>query len=157
MPKFNDALFDKVLDMTANLQYLLKRSARLGERPKRVLVVDDDESIREVLAHRLERQGYETICAETGRQGLALARTDHPDLVVLDIRLPDIDGLAVCQDLDEDPLTCHIPVIVLSGMERPDIIRRARLCGCTYYVRKPYDPNALLVLIEHALIPGGDA
>ena len=139
--------------MTSNLRYELKRSARLAGRPKRVLIVDDDESIRDVLAHRLDRQGYETICAETGQQGLALARTDHPDLIVLDLRLPDIDGFAVSQDLDEDPNTCHIPVIVLSGMERPDIIRRARMSGCTYFVRKPYDPNALLVLIEHAMVP----
>jgi len=129
-------------------------AVRRAQRRRRVLIVDDDESIREVLAHRLDRQGYESICAETGREGLALARTDHPDLVLLDLRLPDIDGFAVCQDLDEDPNTCHIPVIVLSGMERPDIIRRARMSGCTYYVRKPYDPNALLVLIEHALSPG---
>jgi CheY-like chemotaxis protein len=74
----------------------------------------------------------------------------------MDLRLPDADGLDLCQQLDESPSTCGIPVIVLSGMERPDIIRRAREVGCQYYVRKPYDPNALLLLIQHALREADD-
>ena len=60
-------------------------------------------------------------------------------------------GFDVCQQLADDPQTCSIPVIILSGMERPDIIRRARSSGCQYFVRKPYDPNALLVLIQSAI------
>lgn len=59
--------------------------------------------------------------------------------------------LRVCQQLVDNPATCDIPVIILSGMQRPDIIRRSRSAGCRYYVRKPYDPNALLVLIDQAI------
>jgi CheY-like chemotaxis protein len=69
----------------------------------------------------------------------------------LDLRLPDSDGLTVCQKLVDSPETCGIPVIIVSGMEHPEILRRCRAAGCHFYVRKPYDPNALLVLIRQAI------
>lgn len=116
-----------------------------------ILIVEDDESAAEVLAIRLERQGYEAMWTTSGLKGLQLARRVRPSLVLLDIRLPDALGFDICQQLDEDPATCDIPVIILSGMEGPDIVRQARSVGCQYYVRKPYDPNALLILIERAL------
>ena len=113
--------------------------------------MDDDEALVELLSRRLQQQGYETLAADTGQAGLALARRELPVLVILDLRLPDTDGLSVCQQLVDSPETCSIPVIILSGMERPDIIRRCRAAGCYYFVRKPYDPNALLVLIRQAI------
>ena len=61
------------------------------------------------------------------------------------------NGLDMCQVLSDDPQTSGIPVIILSGMERPDIIRATRSAGCKFFVRKPYDPNALLILIEQAI------
>ena len=74
-----------------------------------------------------------------------------PDLVLLDLRLPDATGFEVCEDLADSPCTCGTPIIILSAMEGPDIVRQARRVGCEFYVRKPYDPNVLLTLIEHAL------
>ncbi len=121
----------------------------------RILVVDDDEAMVELLTERLTRQGFEALSAETGESGLAVARKELPSLVILDLRLPDTDGLSVCQQLADSPETCAIPVIILSGMERPDIIRCCRAAGCYYFVRKPYDPNALLVLIEQAIGEAG--
>jgi two-component system phosphate regulon response regulator PhoB len=116
-----------------------------------ILIVDDEAEIADALAFHLQRQGFLTLVADTGAGGLALARTERPSLVLLDVHLPDADGFSVCEELDLDPMTCHIPVIILSGMERPDMIRRARSAGCTYFVRKPYDPNALLILVQQAL------
>jgi CheY-like chemotaxis protein len=121
------------------------------DQRRTILIVDDDEAQVEALARRLEKQGYETLAAHLGRRGLALAKSERPDLVILDLRLPDIDGLQVCERLADSPETCGIPIIVLSGMERPDIVRCSRAAGCTYFVRKPYDPNALLTLIQHSL------
>jgi CheY-like chemotaxis protein len=118
---------------------------------KRILIVDDDEALVELLSRRLQQQGYETLTADTGQTGLALVREHLPALVILDLRLPDTDGFSVCQQLVDMPETCSIPVIILSGMERPDIIRRCRAAGCCYFVHKPYDPNALLVLIRQAM------
>ena len=116
-----------------------------------ILIVDDDRDQVDVLGRRLRGQGYKTLVAHTGQEGAALARQQRPTLVVLDVRLPDTDGLSVCAMLADAPETCAIPVILLSGMERPDIIRRARAVGSQFYVRKPYDPNALLILIQSAI------
>ncbi len=136
----------------SNSTALAPQSSDRSQRPtSRVLIVDDDHAQAEVLAYRLARQGYETLTANTGRSGLQLARGQSPSLVLLDLRLPDMDGLNICQELTDDGLTCGIPVIILSGMERPDIIRRSRAAGCHYYVRKPYDPNALLLLVQRAI------
>ena len=121
-------------------------------RPRHtILIIDDDEAMVDVLARRLGQQGFDPISADSGEAGLATARGEQPALIVLDLRLPDTDGFTVCQRLVDSADTCGIPVIILSGMERPDIIRRCRSAGCQYFVRKPYDPNALLVLIRQAL------
>ncbi|MEX2187849.1 MAG: response regulator [Pirellulales bacterium] len=128
-----------------------KRASLPPRDGAKVLIIDDDEQIAEPLAFRLQKQGFHTLVAHAGEPGLAMARSERPSAVLLDLRLPDIDGFSVCEQLDSDPATCHIPIIILSGMERPDIIRRARAAGCTYFVRKPYDPNALLILIQSAI------
>ena len=119
--------------------------------PITLLLIDDDREQCEVLAHRLNRQGFEVVMAHTGRNGLQAAREVKPDAIVLDVRLPDADGLDLCQTLTDDNTTGCIPVIIVSGCERPNIVRQARQSGCRYYVRKPYDPNALLLLIEDTL------
>lgn len=125
-------------------------SLTTGKRP-RILIIDDDDALADVLSHRLEQQGFETITTETGDSGLARARSDRPVLIVLDLQLPDIDGFAICEQLADSSETCTIPVIILSGMERPDILRRCRAAGGHYFVRKPYDPNVLLILIRQAI------
>jgi DNA-binding response OmpR family regulator len=121
------------------------------DRRQSILIVDDDQPQVEALAHRLTRQGFETILAFDGAHGMAMARQHRPDLVLLDLRLPDIDGFQVCERLVDSPDTCGIPIIIVSGMERPDIVRSSRAAGCEFFVRKPYDPNALLALIQHAI------
>jgi CheY-like chemotaxis protein len=120
------------------------------ERQK-LLIIDDDEVLAEVLSRRLRQQGFDATTVDSGASGLAKAREEHPSLIVLDLRLPDADGFSICEQLADSPATCDIPVIILSGMERPDILRRCRAAGCHYFVRKPYDPNALLILIRHAI------
>ena len=121
------------------------------DRRKRILIVDDDEAQVLALRHRLEKLGYEVVSAFTGRRAVAAARETVPDVVLLDLRLPDATGFEVCEDLADSPNTCGMPIIILSAMEGPDIVRRARRVGSEFYVRKPYDPNVLLALIEHAL------
>ena len=100
-------------------------------RPSSILLVDDDEDQVFCLTKRLETLGFETNVALTGRHGIDLAHLERPNLIVLDLRLPDIDGLEVCSQLADSPQTCGIPIIILSGMDRPDVIRNARAAGCT--------------------------
>jgi len=126
-----------------------------AHQTRQILIIEDDDSQREVLSLRLNSQGFKTLQAANAMDGLRLAEERRPHLVLLDVRLPDIDGFSVCRHLDENPATSGIPVIILSGMERPDIIRRARRAGCHYFVRKPYDPSALLCLVEQAIMERG--
>ena len=116
-----------------------------------ILIVDGDLDQAATLANRLHNQGFRTLRAGNGRVAMELAAQQQPQLVVMDLRLPDMDGLRVCTQLADSSATCGIPIILLSRMTRPDIIRCSRAAGCEYYVRKPYDPNALLTLIQHSL------
>ena len=125
-----------------------------ADRRHSILIVDDDQTQVEVLSHRLEKQGFSTVKAYEGRAGLNKAREHRPDLVLLDVRLPDLDGFTVCEELVDSPETCDIPIIIVSGSDRSDIVRSSRAAGCEFFVRKPYDPNVLLTLIEHALKRG---
>ena len=122
-----------------------------------VLIVEDDASQSDALSWRLEHLGYSTLVAVAGQDGLLLAETEQPDVVLLDLGLPDIDGLEVCERLADHPDTCGIPVIVVSGSDQDDIVRRARAAGCEYFLKKPYDPNVVLALVERALDRLGDA
>ena len=116
-----------------------------------ILIVDSDVEQAETLADRLEQQGFRALSAVSGEAALELVKRQRPHLVVMDVRLADMDGMRVCQQLADNSATCGIPIILLSRMTRPDIIRCSRAAGCEYYVRKPYDPNALLTLIQHSL------
>ncbi|MBI2481905.1 MAG: response regulator [Planctomycetia bacterium] len=119
--------------------------------PKRILVVDDDEDQVTALSHRLQKLGYEATSVNSGEEALESATATLPDLVLLDLGLPDINGLDICRQLGDTPTTCGVPIIILSGMETEDVVRRARTAGCAYYLRKPYDPNVLLMLIQNSL------
>jgi DNA-binding response OmpR family regulator len=127
----------------------------LAETPFRygptILIIDDEEAAAEVLAMGLQKQGFRTLTASSGTAGLALAQSHHPDLVILDICLPDLNGLAVCESLADSPATCTIPVIIISGLGETDIVRRARAAGCHYFLHKPYDPNVLLLAVRQSL------
>lgn len=120
-------------------------------RPDRVLLVDDETASVEALDIQLRLQGFEVVLVTTGREALDIARSWHPDAIVLDLCLPDISGLEICQELAANIGTADIPVIILSGMEGADIVRRCRAAGGMYYIAKPYDPNVLLLLISEAV------
>jgi CheY-like chemotaxis protein len=117
----------------------------------KILIIEDDEIMAHMLARRLWQQGFETAWADCGETGLAMARSQRPTLVVLDLRLPDADGLAVCERLVDDPATCGIPVIAISGRDVPDAVRRCRAAGCHFFLAKPCDPSVLVVLVRHAI------
>jgi len=121
----------------------------------KILIIDDDAAQAGQLARRLGRQGFATVWAESGEAGLAMARSEQPKLVILHLRTPDADALAVCEQLVDGPATCGIPVIILSGTDCPDSVRRCRAAGCHFFLRTPYDPNVLLVLIRQALADSG--
>jgi DNA-binding response OmpR family regulator len=116
-----------------------------------VLIIDDDHTLAEVLSHGLKQQGFRAVAAHSGAAGLRKAKAEPPSAIILDLGLPDADGLAICTELADTPETCAAPIIVLSGTDRPDIVRRCRAAGSHYFLRKPHDPSALFVLIQQAI------
>lgn len=120
--------------------------------PRRILVIDDDHGQVDVLSYRLGQQGFHVRAAHTLADGRNILRHEaKPELVLLDLRLPDGDGLELCRELGDDPETCDVPIVVVSGMEKADVVRQVRAAGGQFYLRKPYDPNTLLVVVQHAL------
>lgn len=119
---------------------------------QRILIVEDDPEIAEFLHDNLREQGFATSGASSGEEVLNRVATERPSLIVMDVRLPGIDGMTVCELLADQAETCHIPVILVSGLECSDVVRHSRKCGARYFLHKPYDPNVLLILIESALL-----
>jgi CheY-like chemotaxis protein len=132
------------------IEQLQPEAAKIDRRTT-ILIVEDDNALATVLEMSLDRQGFSTLTANSGARALELCRTERPAAVLLDLQLPDADGLDICRELTDDPAIGSIPVIIISGIEDPDVLRKARAAGCQYYLRKPYDPNALLTLIRDAL------
>ncbi len=119
--------------------------------PTRILIVDDDPDQTIVLNYYLSKQGFQIEIAHSAAEGKKKVSTFRPNLILLDIELPDASGFNVCQEITDDPVTCEIPIIFVSGADFDNALRDARFAGCAFYVRKPYDPNVLLVLIQKTL------
>jgi two-component system cell cycle response regulator DivK len=106
---------------------------------KTVLVVDDDDQNRKLFRLVLGRAGYAVIEAATGAQGIAQARAHRPDLILMDVRLPDIDGLEATRRIKGDPRTSGIPVVAVSAFAMKEDAERAQRAGCVSYLTKPVD------------------
>lgn len=107
---------------------------------KKVLVADDEQAITELVAFALELEGYRVIQAPDGPEALRLAKEEHPDLAMVDVMMPGLDGREVSRRLKDDPATSHIPVLLFSAAPNPDI-DEARADG---FMPKPFDINQLL-------------
>jgi DNA-binding response OmpR family regulator len=120
-----------------------------------VQIVEDSPDIAELIRHYLKRAGYETVIVGSGRDALTKARQTAPDLVVLDIMLPDLDGLQVCQALRGDPSTSKIPILMLTAKgEEADRVRGLEL-GADDYVTKPFSPKELVARVGALLRRAG--
>ncbi len=118
---------------------------------ERVVVIDDEPYMVEILTTFLGINGYETTGAYTGEEGLALVEREQPDLVILDLMLPDIDGLDVCRDLRRRPRTADIPVLILSARTSAADVDAGMEVGATAYLKKPVDMPRLLSEIQRIL------
>ena len=117
----------------------------------RVLVVEDEPDIRDLLAFHLERDGYQVTRATTGREALRQLRAAPPDLVILDLMLPKLDGLEVCRRLRADPATAALPVIMLTA-KGDEVDRVVGLeMGADDYVVKPFSPKEMLARVRAVL------
>ncbi|MCF7976365.1 MAG: response regulator transcription factor [Phycisphaerae bacterium] len=116
-----------------------------------ILIIEDDHDIVDLLAFNLQEEDYETHEAFDGREGLALAGRLQPDLVILDIMLPEMDGFEVCRELKADKSTMHIPIIMLSARsQETDKVVGLEL-GADDYVTKPFSPRELIARVRAIL------
>ena len=117
----------------------------------KLLLAEDDEFSRDMLVRRLERQGFEMISAADGREALLAARQHRPDLILLDLDMPVMDGRAAMRSLRSDPKTFRIPILVLTAHANPEDVAEARLHDCFAYETKPIVMRRLLERIEEGL------
>lgn len=116
-------------------------------QPPRVLIVEDDPDVAASLCEHLASQGVSVLHSATGSTVPKLVEQLQPNLVLLDLRLPDADGFDVCRRLMNGEATAGVPIILLSGMEGAGLVRRARQAGARFFLRKPYDPDVLMLLV----------
>ncbi len=118
---------------------------------ERVLVVDDEQDLLELVSYNLNKEGYRVTGVMSGEEALAAAKRDLPDLIVLDLLLPTVDGLEVCRRLKADPRTQHIPVLMLTAKsEEADVVTGLEL-GAEDYVTKPFSPRVLVARVKAVL------
>jgi DNA-binding response OmpR family regulator len=121
-----------------------------GDRPV-VLVADDDDDIRDLVAFRLDRAGYEVLRAGDGQQALDLAKEHVPDLAVLDVMMPKLTGYDVTRELRANAATSRIPVILLTARVQEADVARGFEAGADDYVKKPFSPQELRSRVEAIL------
>lgn len=119
---------------------------------QKILLVEDNEMNRDMLSRRLQRRGYRVVAAEDGEKALLLACSEAPDLILMDISLPSMDGWEVTRVLKANQLTSHIPIIALTAHAMVSDREKANEAGCDDYDTKPVDFGRLSEKIENLLL-----
>jgi two-component system cell cycle response regulator DivK len=120
-----------------------------------ILLVEDNEMNRDMLSRRLSRKGFDVLQAADGAQGVAMALSELPDLILMDLSLPEIDGWEATRRVKAAPETAHIPIIALTAHALYGDRERALQAGCDDYHTKPVDMSKLIAKIESLLAMGG--
>lgn len=123
----------------------------------KILIVEDNEVNRDMLSRRLMRRGYEVVCAVDGQQGVEMAHSEGPDLILMDMSLPVLDGWEATKRLKSDPGTQHIPVIALTAHALMSDRDQALEAGCDDYETKPIDFPRLIDKLTARIGPGNSA
>jgi DNA-binding response OmpR family regulator len=118
---------------------------------KLILVADDDDDVRELVVFRLERAGYEVVTAADGEEAVNLARERHPDLCVIDVMMPKLDGYEVTRKLRKTDGLAAVPVLLLTASVQEAAVAEGFEAGADDYVKKPFSPQELLDRIAAAL------
>lgn len=121
--------------------------------PKRILVIEDNQQNMYLTTFMLERSGYEVIQAWDGQQGIAAAIRSVPDLILLDIQLPEMDGYAVAKALKKDPNLAGVPIVAVTSYAMAGDRERILASGCNGYIEKPINPETFLAQIAQFLPP----
>lgn len=121
----------------------------------RVMACDDDHVIRGLLEVNLEMEGYDVVTASDGQDALDKVRQEPPDLILLDVMMPNLNGWQVAEALQADEATRHIPIVFLSARAMEADVQRGKGLGAASYVTKPFDPIDLMELVAQLLADRG--
>jgi two-component system alkaline phosphatase synthesis response regulator PhoP len=124
---------------------------------ERIIIIEDEADILEVLEFNLAEEGYDVVGSQLGEQGLSLVRYDHPDLLVLDLMLPDMDGLEICRQLKADPATSRIPIVMVTAKGKESDIVLGLGLGADDYVTKPFSVAEVVARVKAVLRRAGAA
>ncbi len=128
------------------------------ETPKtRILLVDDEPDLVQMVSVRLTAAGYEVAKAYDGQEALAKVKEVHPDLIILDLMLPKLDGYKVCRLLKFDERTRPIPILIFTARAQVEDVTLATECGADAYITKPFEAKMLLGKIQELLVAAGKA
>lgn len=118
---------------------------------ERILIIEDDRSTARLTEYTLRQAGYEVDVASDGFEGLRRALAEHPDLIILDIMLPGLDGYEVCHRVRQKPETANLPILMISAKARQDDKDIGLRVGADEYLTKPVDPSEILARVESLL------
>ena len=116
-----------------------------------ILIVAGDRQELDRLDECFSRQGFKVIGHTKGDYGLQAAQNAEPDCILIDLELIDMCGIELCRKIENESKTCGIPVIMVGQTDSTDTIRDARRAGCQFFLSKPYDPNALLLMVNESI------
>lgn len=117
----------------------------------KILAVDDEPELTELMQFHLVRAGHEVVTAANGWEAIDCVKRSRPDLILLDLMLPDLDGFGVCEILRRDPLTATIPIIIVSAWASTDSRNLGLELGALDYITKPFSPAELIARVGHLL------
>jgi DNA-binding response OmpR family regulator len=123
-------------------------SQKIKIQTARILVVDDEPEITDIVETFLTEAGYTVTVENASRRAIAKAREFKPDVVILDIMMPDMDGYQVCQDIKADPTLAGTPIIFLTGKDRSDDMGRSFKAGGDMFIKKPFSCERLLEIVN---------
>lgn len=119
---------------------------------RKILVVDDEQYVHRLLQHHLQRAGYQLVSARNGREAIDVAVRELPELIIMDIMMPEIDGMTAIRKLKEDELTKNIPVIVITANPAYHVSRdESQISGAELFLTKPFSPAQLMEAIRRIL------
>lgn len=123
--------------------------------PKKILIIEDDRSAARLAQYALQQAGYDVTVAYDGYEGLEKTLHEHPDLIILDIMLPGIDGYEICHRLRAEPETIALPILIISAKAREEDRNIGLKVGADDYLAKPVEPSVMLAKIEELLSEKG--
>jgi DNA-binding response OmpR family regulator len=116
--------------------------------PIKVLLVDDDDMLRKMTEILLSKQGFEVVAAENGEKAMQQLKVIHPDVILMDVMMPDMDGFSVCREIKANPVTAGIPIVMLTALDNPENKVKGFEGGADDYISKPFEIAELTAKIK---------